>query len=376
MAENLNQHEKRKLKDSRSEEVAAPEVNTSPETAEKGAISLPPKRKLRRNLLFLIFLGVALYFLLPRLAAMEQSIAILARLKLSFVALAVAAQVVSYVGSGYLLRSVVTQPVSVFRGALVTLAANSVGTLGGGALGTAGSAYVWLRRHGVNRGAAGLGGWIPIFVNLAALAAVSLGGLMVLIHLKKSSTVLALGLSLVMVVLLIGLGALGWLLIHRTRLHGWATATAKFAARLLHKPVEPVKIEIVVVHLLEGWDALVQGGWRGAALGAIVNIGGDMLTLGFLFLAAGNSMNAVLLLAGYGVPQLIGKLTVILGGAGVVETAMVALYVLLGVPKPTAIVAVLGYRLFSFWLPTVIGIALVPVLGTRGEQTAREMPDA
>ena len=372
VAENLNQHANRKLKDSLSGEVAAPEVNTSPETADSGAIPLPPKRRLRRNFLFLIFLGVALYFLLPRLAAMEQSIAVLARLNISFVTLAVAAQVVSYVGSGYLLRSVVrslAQPVSVFRGALVTLAANSVGTLGGGALGTAGTTYLWLRRHGINRGAAGLGGWIPIFVNLAVLAAVSLGGLMVLIHLKKSSTILALGLSLVMLVLLVGLAALGWLLIHRGRLHSWATSTARFAARLLRKRVEPVKIEIAVAHLLEGWDALVQGGWRGAVLGAVVNIGGDMLTLSFLFLAAGNRMNASLLLAGYGVPQLVGKLTVILGGAGVVETAMVALYVLLGVPKPSAIVAVLGYRLFSFWLPTVIGIALVPVLGTRGEQT-------
>ena len=380
VAENLNQREKRQLTDSPSGEVVAPEGNTPPETAGSDAISLPPKRKLRRNLLVLVFVGVALYLLLPRLAAMQQSLVLLAQLNIPFVLLAVAAQVLSYVGGGYLLRSVVRssdQPVSVFSAALVTLAANSVGTLGGGALGTAGTTYLWLRRQGINRGSAGLGGWIPIFVNLAALAIVSLSGLMVLIHLKKSSTVLALGLSLVMLVLLVGLGSLGWLLTHRGRLHGWATATGKFAARLLRKPVQPVKIEIAVAHLLEGWDALVQGGWRGAALGAIVNIGGDMLTLGFLFLAAGNRISAVLLLAGYGVPQLIGKLTVILGGAGVVETAMVALYVLLGVPKPAAIVAVLGYRLFSFWLPTIIGIALVPLLGMRGEQTrTRERPGA
>src|SRR5690242_7064901 len=265
VAENLNQHEKRQLTDSPSGEVIAPEGNTLRETAGSDAISLPPKRKLRRNLLLLVFIGVALYFLLPRLAAMQQSLVLLAQLNIPFVLLAVAAQVFSYVGSGYLLRSVVRssdQPLSVFRAALVTLAANCVGTLGGGALGTAGTTYLSLRRHGVNRGAAGLGGWVPILVNLAALAVVSLGGLMVLIRLKKSSTVLALGLSLVMLVLLVGLGALGWLLTHRGRLHGWATATGKFAARLLRKPVEPIKIEIAVAHLLEGWDALVQGGWR------------------------------------------------------------------------------------------------------------------
>jgi uncharacterized protein (TIRG00374 family) len=65
---------------------------------------------------------------------------------------------------------------------------------------------------------------------------------------------------------------------------------------------------------------------------------------------------------GYGVPQLLGKLTVILGGIGVVESTMVALYAALGVPAPIALVVVLVYRLFSFWLPTLAGIELVPYL--------------
>jgi glycosyltransferase 2 family protein len=351
---------------------AAPPVGTTPPGTSLGdPVSLPPRKKLRRNLLLLLFVGVALYFILPRLGAMQHALAALAQLNIPFVLLAVVSQAVSYAGSGYLLRSVVKgsgESVSVFRGALVTVASNSIGTLGGGALGTAGTTYLWLRRQGVNRGAAGLGGWIPVFVNLVALAVVSLGGLLVLIHLKKSSTVLVLGLGLVLLVLLVGLGTLAWLLIHRDKLHGWATATGKFAARLRRKQVDEAKIEMAAGHLLEGWDALLQGGWRGAALGAVVNTGGDMLTLGFLFVATGMPFNAALLLAGYGVPQLIGKLTVILGGAGVVETGMVALYVLLGVSEATAIVAVLGYRLFSFWLPTVIGLGLVPLLGTREQQ--------
>ena len=47
---------------------------------------------------------------------------------------------------------------------------------------------------------------------------------------------------------------------------------------------------------------------------------------------------------------------------------MVALYLILGVPKPTAIIAVLGYRLLSFWLPTLLGVGLVPILGAREQQ--------
>ncbi len=367
MTDGPNEHVRREVKGPPSDHVAAPAPTTPPETSVGESVSLPPRRKLRRNLLLLLFVGVTLYFILPRLGAMQHALAVLTRLNIPFVLLAVVFQALSYLGSGYLLRSVVkgSESVSMFRGALVTLAANSVGTLGGGALGTAGTTYLWLRRQGVNRGAAGLGGWIPIFLNLVALAVVSLGGLLVLIHLKKSSTVLVLGLGLVLLVLLVGLGTLAWLLTHRNKLHGWATATGKFAAKLRRKPVDQAKLEMAAAHLLEGWDALVQGGWRGAALGAIVNSGGDMLTLSFLFMAAGKRMNAGLLLAGYGVPQLIGKLTVILGGAGVVETGMIALYVLLGVSQATAIVAVLGYRLFSFWLPTLIGIGLVPLVGRK-----------
>lgn len=350
---------------------AAPAIGVTPPGMSRDEnVSLPPRRKLRRNLLLLLFVGIALYFILPRLGTMQHALGVVTQLNIAFVLLAVLAQSFSYLGSGYLLRSVVKGPaesVSVFRGVLVTLAANSIGTLGGGALGTAGTTFLWLRRRGLNRGAAGLGGWIPVFVNLVALAVVSLGGILVLIHLKKSSTVLVLGLGLVSLIFLVGLGTLVWLLTHRNKLHGWAIATGKFVARLRRKHVEEAKIDMAAGHLLEGWDALVQRGWRGAALGAIVNTGCDMLTLGFLFAATGTPIKPALLLAGYGVPQLIGKLTVILGGAGVVETGMVALYVVLGVPRAAAIVAVLGYRLFSFWLPTVIGIGLVPFMGTREE---------
>jgi glycosyltransferase 2 family protein len=317
-----------------------------------------------------LFLGIALYLFLPRLAAMQQSLLVVSSLRIPFVILAVISQVLSYLGSGYLLRSVVklsTRPVSLIEGALVTIGANSVGTLGGGVLGTAGMTYLWLRRRGVNRGVAGLGGWIPIFLNLVALALFSLGGLLVLVHLKKSSTVLAAGLSLVALILLFGLGTLVWCLTHRANLDGLATGIAHFIAKLRRRQIEHSTIQITVGHLLKAWDALVQGGWHGPVLGAFINVGCDMLTLGCLFWAAGFRVSAGLLLAAYGVPQLLGKLTVILGGAGVVEASMVTLYVILGVPKAAAIVAVLGYRLLSFWLPTLIGIGLVPILSARNQ---------
>ena len=329
---------------------------------------LPLRTKVRRYLFLLIVLGLSLYLLLPQFAHIEHALEVASTLRIPFVALSLGAQVLSYLGSGYLLRTVVrlvAKPVSVVEGALLTAGANSVGTLGGGVLGTAGMTYLWLRQRGVSPGASGLGGWIPIFLNDAALAIISLLGLLTLLLLKKFSGILVLGLALAVLILASCLGVLLWSLTHREKLMPLAMAIANFAARFRRKAIDRHATGIAVERLLEAWDALLQGGWRRPATGVALNTGFDMLTLAFLFLSAGHGVSLVVLVAGYGVPQLLGKLTVILGGVGVVETTMVGLYSVLGVPTAIAVVVVLVYRLFSFWMPTLVGIALVPYLEHR-----------
>ena len=116
-------------------------------TNSEGTAPLPPKGKARRYLFALVVSGTAVYFLLPRFAAMGQAFEVISNLKVFFVALSIGAQLLSYLGSGYLLRTVVklaAKPLSILEAALMTAGANSVGTLGGGVLGTAGITYLWL----------------------------------------------------------------------------------------------------------------------------------------------------------------------------------------------------------------------------------------
>jgi uncharacterized membrane protein YbhN (UPF0104 family) len=322
---------------------------------------MPQATRLRRNLFVLILLGLGVYFVLPQFASIQHAFQVVSTLKIPLVMLSLGAQVLSYLGSGYLLRTVIklaAKPISVVDGALLTAGANSIGTLGGGVLGTTGMTYLWLRRRGVNPGAAGLGGWLPIFLNDATLAVVSLSGMAVLLSLKKSAGVLVVGLCFAMFTLAGGAGFLLWCLAYREKLVPMAMGITGFIARLRHKVQDRPATEAAVGHLLQGWDALLRGGWHGPVLGALLNAGFDMLTLAFLFLAAGHGVNIAILVGGYGVPLLLGKLTVILGGIGVVEATMVGLYSALGVPRPIAVVVVLGYRFISFWLPTLTGIAL------------------
>jgi uncharacterized protein (TIRG00374 family) len=87
-----------------------------------------------------------------------------------------------------------------------------------------------------------------------------------------------------------------------------------------------------------------------------------MLTLYLVFIAAGHPVSPAVLLAGYGLPLLLGKAPLLPGGVGIVESTMVALYTSLGVPNAVAVVVVLIYRFFSFWLPSLVGFPLVPYL--------------
>lgn len=328
--------------------------------------AIPAKSRVRRYLLMLLLAGLAVYFFLPRLTAMQNALHTVSTLRIHFVVLALGAQLLSWFASGYMVSCIVrpaAKPVSIVDGTVVTTAANAVGTLGGGVFGTSGMTYIWLRQRGVNTGAAGLGGWLPIFLTNITLAVVSLMGLLVLAVLKKSSGVLAAGFTLAVLIVASAIASLIWSLAHRAKLEGYAARIAALLGRLRHQTPDFSKTQAAIRHLLEGWDAFTRGGWPRPILGSVLNTAFDMLTLHLLFLSAGLRTPVAVLVAGYGVPQLLGKFTVVLGGIGVVETSMVALYVLLNVPKEVAVIVVLAYRLISFWLPTVVGITLMPFVG-------------
>ena len=77
-------------------------------------------------------------------------------------------------------------------------------------------------------------------------------------------------------------------------------------------------------------------------------------------------------LPGYGLPSLVGRLPIVPGGVGIVEATMTAIFVALGAPPDATLIATLGYRLFSFWVPTFLGFPLALYL----QRVARPPVDA
>jgi len=107
------------------------------------------------------------------------------------------------------------------------------------------------------------------------------------------------------------------------------------------------------------------GGWARPAICSLLFLVFDVLALRYAFLAAGQHLFISTILAGYGVPLLLGRSSFLPGGIAVVEVAMAALYGGLGVPGNVAVVVVLTYRLISFWLPALVGIPIAIALESR-----------
>jgi uncharacterized protein (TIRG00374 family) len=95
---------------------------------------------------------------------------------------------------------------------------------------------------------------------------------------------------------------------------------------------------------------------RIGVVGALIYWGFDIAVLGLSFRAFGSTLPVAVLIMGYFLGTL-GSLLPLPGGIGGVEGGMIGAFAAFGVPGGRAVVGVLAYRAISFWLPTLPGIA-------------------
>jgi uncharacterized membrane protein YbhN (UPF0104 family) len=90
---------------------------------------------------------------------------------------------------------------------------------------------------------------------------------------------------------------------------------------------------------------------------------GDMLCLwAALQLVGGNRISVAALVLAYSGGYVLTRRALPAGGAGVVEVALTFALVGMGVRFVPALIGVLVYRLFNFWLPIVPALALMPTI--------------
>jgi uncharacterized protein (TIRG00374 family) len=329
-----------------------------------GSSSRPAARAVR-YLLPLVLLGLAVHVLLPQITTLEHSLQVIERMVWWAVALAVATQVLSYLGSGYLLKTLVAvagQRLSVVRGTAIFTAAASMGLVAGGPVSNIAATFRWMRSSSISAEGAVLASSLPTVFYDSAMAVAGIFGLVQLLALHELSALQTIGFGFTLLVLSLIASVAIWGTRHRARLTALAVRLAGRWATLRRRSYDPATTETVIEQWFSAWDALRAGGWHGPMLGAVLNTGFDMLTLYFLFVAAGRPVSPGVLLAGYGLPLLLGKVSFLPGGVGIVEATMAALYNGLGVPSGVTVVVILIYRFLSFWLPLLVGLPLIPYL--------------
>ncbi len=319
--------------------------------------------KAARYLLTLIILGLAVHLILPQLASFQHSYAVIKDLVIWAFVLAVVAQACSYLGSGYLLTALVklsNGSLSLIKGSVITLAGYSFGMVAGGMVGSSAATYRWMQKEDVPPEAATLAGTIPALFNDIVLLFVSMVGLAHLLIVHQLTRLQGVSFAVILVVLVGLIALLIWGLRKRESLTLRAGKFGHWWAAIRKREYHPEKTEAGLNNLFNAADMLVTGGWRGPLFGAAIGVFFDMLTLYFLFIAAGYPIRFGVLLTGYGLPMLLGKMAFMFpGGVGIIESTMTGIYASLGLPDAVTIVVVLVYRILSFWLPLLLGFPLV-----------------
>jgi uncharacterized protein (TIRG00374 family) len=336
------------------------------------------KKKIIQNIATLVIFGVGIYLILPQITTLENSWQVLLKMLPYAVTLAFLAQVLSYLGSGYLLKKTLEishQIVALSRSTLIVMGAASVSLVAGGTVGSSAAIFHWTKGKEGSVGGSTLASLLPSLFNSLMLVVVSIFGLVHLILAHDLSQTQLLG----FIITLLFLGIVIAASILASRYHNRASLAILWISRhwalINRKDFNPEPVQKEVDGLFLAWDELWRGKWHYLMLGSFMNVFFDMMTLYFLFIAAGHTISFGELLSGYALPLLLGKMAfVIPGGVGVVESSMAALFTSLGIPNASAVVVVLGYRLISFWIPSLLGFPIATYLQKSAKPELQAFP--
>lgn len=337
---------------------------------------MKPRRAWPRYLLMAAVLALVVKLVLPQLGPLQDSLLLLRTMVPAYLLLAVAAQLLSYLFSGVMIRDVVRltgDTLSVRRATAVSLASGSVGLVAGGALGTAGVTFRWLRDAGVSPEGALLASWLPTVLNGAVMVVLALVGTVELAVLRGITVAEGTALGIAFAVVAALCAALWWGARHPAGAERLAVSLDRRWARLRKKPVREAQVRERVRATYAALDLLQHRGWRRPAVGSALMVGFDGLTLWLTFLAMLSVISPQVFFAGYGVPMLVSKVGVVPGGIGLVEGMMVAVFHHLGEQTRVAVLAVVAYRVIAFWLPNLLGFGIIPLLQIPTRRTGSDI---
>jgi uncharacterized protein (TIRG00374 family) len=347
------------------------------EVTAEPAGPMTPRRMLIAGIVTVVAL-VGFYFLLPKLAGLNQTWGQLRRGDPFYLALGAAFEMLSIGGYALLFRTIFGRgmPRLDWRASLEIPLAGIAAIRLLAAAGAGGVAVtVWaLRRAGMPPRTVAC----RMVANYIVQYSVYLGALIVCgfgLRLGLFAgeapwvlTVVPALLSIGVIILVASMGLVPQDFEERLRgLAGQSGRIARLAARFATAPATVGSGVRTVIKLIRER--------RLGLLGALAYWGFDIAVLGLSFRAFGSVIPVAVLVLCYFLGTL-GSLLPLPGGIGGVEGGMIGAFAAFGVPGSHALISVLAYRAISFWLPTLPGVVgylslRSTVRGWQGTETTR-----
>jgi len=289
-------------------------------------------------------LGVAVHVLLPQVGELGRTADAIRDANWGWFAVAALASAATYFMAAVGMQGAVSRHLPLGRTATVQLANSFANRLTPGAIGGLGVSERYLERNGLDRGAAVAG----VGLNSAAGFVVHILAMLIILPLAGS-----------------GVGDVH--LPDKWELLVAVVVVFVIAGIALWSPLGR-KLRAPLGQAVGGLVAALRSPARAAAL-----FGGSVGTTAFYALALAASLEAfgggldlVQVTAVYLGGAAISSVAPTPGGLGAMEAALVAGLTALGEDSGTAIAAVLGFRLLTFWLPTLPGFFALRSLREEG----------
>lgn len=294
----------------------------------------------------LLFVGAAVYVLLPQLSGLHEVVVSLRRADRGWLIASAAAGLLAIVMSSVSIIGSSVTPLAFWRTTAVQLAAAFTGRTTPGGVGFFGVNIAFLERLGIRRSRA-----VGVMVlNLAATGVVTtVWCVLGLLTIGTSRVLRDLSIPhgwpvlVAVAAVLVIAGAVVGSPFGRRRLVGPSVVMARELLPILRRPVRTVQ-------LFGGATAclLISGLGLAASLAAF-----------------GARFPLLALLVVFVIAQSLGHLTPVPGGLGAVEALMVAGLTAIGVAPAASVAGVLTSRLLTYWLPVLPGIAIFRYLQHR-----------
>jgi len=319
------------------------------------------------RLIIIILVALGIYLLIPKLVGLKEGLRLVQQVKPIYIVLGILGEVVSYTGAAMLMGLVIRK----LKTRLPFIDLIRMGTIGAFAIhffpisgaGEATINYYLLRSKSVSSGDALFVFIIRgIFLYIAFFIIFALGLLLTPSHPLLSLTQKIIFIALFIVIIIVTF----WVrYLYRNRDRFWSAGYKFlgiinwFSRKLFKKRVfTPETCEILVSDIYNGFGTFFRNKrkeWLPALSWSAIYWLGDMSCLFFSLLAFGFVVHPGVLISAYGIATLLGLISFIPGGLGVVEGVLSLGLIGLGVSANIALFGVLLFRLMSFWLIMPIG---------------------